>query len=132
MPVKPAPAYPNKYPCCGVVAVAAMAGVPFATAWNLLGQDRAHNWKGRTVHSARIAALYDLGYNVNTVQLYGQWTLRAFVEKYAKHGRSYMVHVRGHVMVVRDDIVIDQEGAIPADLHRKRLARVQCFTVIKG
>lgn len=129
MPAPTPPADPSKWPCCGVVAVAALAGVSFPVAWEVLGRGRAHNWRGRTMHHMRLDALTELGFRHNTVAMFTGVTLSKFALS-CRPGRAYMVAIRGHVVVVCDDMVLDQDGILPADLHPARRARVKAFTVI--
>src|SRR3546814_8916081 len=102
--------------CCGVLAVAIMADVPFQRAWDTLKpmQKRPGAWKGKTYHHHRIAALAILGHSAETATPTRRRTLTTVV-KSLEPGRTYMVRVRGHVVTVRNGIVVDQSGAHPID-----------------
>lgn len=136
--------YPDGYtgtsrdPHCGVLAVAICAGVSFETAWDIFKSYRTPRqrarWRGATNWQERDLALLQLKVDYGTLAVRRQ-TLLAFVRDVAKPGETYMVRVRGHVVTVRDGMVIDQTACAPASKHpsrRKFILRVTRITGKKG
>jgi hypothetical protein len=104
-------------PNCGVVSVAACAGVDYATArtavWNNLPPSRRVDWKGRTYFNERTHALSELQVNFITTWSRGHRQCMAFKTweaQHAKPGVTYMVSITGHVVTYRDGVAMDQCG----------------------
>jgi hypothetical protein len=104
-------------PNCGVVSVAACAGVDYATArtavWNNLPPKRRMNWKGRTYPNERTHALSELRVNFMTTWSRGyrqRMAFKTWAAQHAKPGVTYMVSVTGHVVTYRDGVAMDQGG----------------------
>lgn len=133
-------AYPEGYtpaaqePHCGVLATAICAGVtfdeareallsPFAT-YGIPAKYKGKLQRGMTWATQREAALLQMG--VTYVSLTGlpAMTLKTFVKRHAKAGRTYMVTVTRHVVTVRDGMVIDQSACAPVDQHPSRNKRL--------
>jgi len=109
--------------CCGVLAVAMLADVPFQTAWDALLslQPRPKRWRGGTTHTQRLKALALLGVATESAQGLPRRTLATIVRStLLEPGVTYMVRVRGHVVTVRNGIVVDQAGALPIAQHPSR------------
>jgi len=102
-------------PCCGVYAVAHLAGRPigefFNTARKLLG--RSGSWKGRTWWRERAVMLDHCGLayqDASPPQWYPRITLKTWARRHAQPGVTYLVDTTGHTQVVRDGFVTDQCG----------------------
>jgi len=119
----PAGARPG--PNCGVTAVAVAAGCPFEDAWRVMSAGKRGNWKGRTTHNERLAALRWFGVRFRPINFLFRETLVSFVRRRAEPGRLYYVWTTGHVQMVRDGVVLDQLG--PKPIHafwgRRKLIR---------
>jgi hypothetical protein len=97
-------------PNCGVTAIAIVAGVSFETAWQVIGQHKSGNWKGRTYRHDRIAALKKLGVRFKRLRQPSR-TLQTFVTDHTVRGATYMVELGSHM--VRVGLVADQSGVGP-------------------
>lgn len=110
------PAGTRMGPVCGVVAVAAAAGVDFDTAWRVmeplarvyLPAACRRGWNGLSTSRMREKALQQLGVGFHTVR-FPRMQLRTFAE-HARPGVLYMVRTTGHVQMVRNGSAMDQGG----------------------
>jgi hypothetical protein len=102
---------------CGVVAVAACAGVPYDTAWELLQGYTAkrtgkRKWTGGTFDHERAKALDVLGVARELVH-FNRGQFRTWARTQALPGRTYMVTITGHVVTYKDGVFMDQCGSGP-------------------
>jgi hypothetical protein len=128
------PADNRRGPNCGVTAIAIVAEISFAEAWEALAKARplaghrkpTGGWKGRTTAASRRVALELLGVSCLEVPLpwRGCMTLATFVKRCAKPGRRYLVTTSGHAQVVQNGHVADQTGSHPIALYWGRNKRV--------
>jgi hypothetical protein len=117
---------------CGVVAVAACAGVPYATAWDRLKcitarRTRGRTWTGGTFYHERTVALAELGVDYTVHHLGRGMLFRTWARTQAKPGVTYMVTITGHVVTYRDGVFMDQSGSGPVEtssVGRKRMRSV--------
>jgi hypothetical protein len=127
-------------PNCGLTALAVVAGVTLAEATaayirqypNYVGS----NWKGGTRWTYTMQAAKHLGvryvddtpledgYNIRIVKRMSlkirtvkRMSLKTFVKKHAIPGKRYMVRTTGHVQVLQDGMVLDQDGVRHIDDH---------------
>lgn len=103
---------------CGVTAVAAVAGVHFDEAFELIRKSRGagDRWKGSSNNFDRKKALDALGvkYTQQPRTRGPKQTLRKWIEWNAKPDATYIVTTTGHVQVVKGSTVLDQQG--PSDI----------------
>jgi hypothetical protein len=104
---------------CGVVAVAACAGVSYATAWDILKAHAARRmgkrkWTGGTFHYERAKALDVLGVKRELVR-FNRGQFRTWARTQALPGRTYMVTITGHVVTYKDGVFMDQCGSGPVE-----------------
>lgn len=105
---------------CGVVAVAACAGVPYDTAWDLLKGYTARRmgkltWTGGTFEHERAKALIVLGVAYERLTFKRGQQFRTWARTQAKPGVTYMVTVTGHVVTYKDGVFMDQCGSGPVE-----------------
>jgi len=105
----------SSLPCCGVYAVALLAGRSIGPFFNeakaLLGHNG--NWKGRTYWHERktLLELCGLAYqDVSPPAWSPRLCLKTWAKKHAQPGVTYLVDTTGHTQVVRDGVVIDQHA----------------------
>ena len=124
---------------CGILATAIFAGRTFQQAWDALHLEipfawkRSGRWKGKTNHGQRMAVLerWNVPHRVTPHVSKGslaflpeglgylpRCSVATFAARHAKPGVTYMLRVSGHVVTLRDGIVIDQSAAAPAACHR--------------
>lgn len=109
-------------PICGVLAVAVIANTTFAKATlaiksNMLPQQKRHG--GKTYHTQRLGALDQLG--VEYKDQIWDLTLNQFITKHAKPNTLYMINITGHVVLYKNDLILDQRGVISwTDFPNKR------------
>lgn len=126
---------------CGVCAVATVAGIPVSKAEQLLRAairfSPRTKWTGSTSTAQRAHVLTQLGFKLSQHYTFtkegrgkGQVTLTSWVRDWAAPGRTYLVVVTGHVVVVRDGMVLDQTGIHPAAKHRSARCHTQHVTEI--
>lgn len=101
----------RKQGICGVLAIAVAAGVTMAEAHdackrNLTPEQKRH--VRRTFDPQIAAALRDLGKEVTDYPIARRQTLRGWVADQMPPYETLLVFVSGHVMVVRDGLVLDQ------------------------
>lgn len=94
---------------CGVVAISVLAGVPFRAVWDFIktARNKGNSWTGYTYRQDREAALDHFGVKTTKITCASRRALRNFQPL---PGRTYMVRVGGHILVLRDGWVIDQCG----------------------
>ena len=128
---------------CGVLAVAIMAGRPFEEAWDAIKSRsrKRGRWQGGTTHSERVTLLKAWGIPHRTVyhspmarrgyikpagydDMLPICTLETFAKRYAKPGVTYMLRVSGHIVTLRDGMVIDQGYAGPVSGYFRRRSKV--------
>lgn len=113
--------------CCGVLAVANFAEVPFADVFNFikrLNPKRRANWTGATYDWERRKALEHFGVHWSVTDYKGNVSVGQFASHHAQLGRVYMVEVPRHVLVVRDEFVTDQGDDCHWSTHHNRRRRV--------
>lgn len=105
---------PSWWPCCGVTAVAVVAGVTFDQAYGYMGRNHGRSWKGVSNLPERRMAMDHFGviYGVPKVYYRKRVSFKAWM-KTAKPGTTYMIDVTGHTMVYRDGFLIDQSRFHP-------------------
>ena len=127
-------------PCCGVVAVAVVAGISQAQAEKMLRAEMPSHrsrWTGGTNKDQRNKVLAKLGIKFTSKYVFTvvngnlkRTTLAIYVREYTAPGRTYMLVTNHHVVTVRDGIVIDQRGPAPAAKHWAAKQRVRHVTEI--
>lgn len=123
------PAGVEKRGVCGVVTVAAAAGITFDQAWALLSCFYGPRWGGRTYAHHRHHVLAALGVRLTEERRLTQGkrrTLKTLV-RFLKPGVRYIIETTGHVQIVKDGIVLDQAGPRPVNdgwAERKRVQSV--------
>jgi hypothetical protein len=113
-------------PYCGVTAVAIAAGVSFECAWGALST--AHGvtqpcwpWKGTASRLTCGIALEYLGVKHREIPLTKKrMTLVRFVYDRAVPGKRYLVFTTRHAQIVRDSLVVDQQGSAHIAAHGGR------------
>lgn len=100
---------------CGVVATAIACRVSYTEVWNFFARNKRGSWKGSLAPFEMNSALRHFGCKVETTPY--TKSHRVTVADLARVTRnektSYMVYVRGHVLILRSGYYIDQRGAIP-------------------
>lgn len=105
---------------CGVVAVAACAGVTYDIAWGLIQGYTAkrlgkRKWTGGTFEWERAKALTALGVDHGVCAFKRGQQFRTWARTQAKPGVTYMVTVTGHVVTYKDGVFMDQCGSGPVE-----------------
>ena len=138
--------------CCGVFAVAYVAGKPIDEVFELFKKRyrKTSRWQGRTTSVIRHEMLNHLGVRcksmepgmVKTIKIpypdgikeayagTSSMTLAKWVDLNTAKGKTYIVDTTGHVQVVHDGIVHDQHGSKPVDVFWGRRKRVREATQI--
>lgn len=100
-------------PNCGVTAVAVIARVPIAEAHEVIRKIKgvSRRWRGGTSHADRIDALHHYGVPHTVYRLKDRRRLATWVRDRAEPGKTYMLRITGHVLVLRDGWCMDQKGA---------------------
>ena len=114
--------------CCGVLAVANFAGVPFADVWKFLTAlaKRRRTWKGSTYDWERRKALEHFGVTWTEKDYSGQpLTVAEFASWYARPGVHYKLHTKGHVMTLLDGVLTDQVMSVHYTAHRSRRSKLR-------
>lgn len=137
------PADFKKGPCCGVVAVAVVAGISQSKAEQLLRAEvpashatgRRRRFTGGTNKDQRSRVLTKLGIKHHGFYPFvklGMKTvnLTTYVTKWCAPGRTYMIITNRHVVTVRDGAVCDQSGVAPVWKHWTRKQHVRHVTEI--
>jgi hypothetical protein len=113
-------------PYCGVTAVAIAAGVSFERAWTALsiahGVTRpCEPWKGEATRLTCGIALEYLGIKYRQIPLpKKRMTLVRFVYDRAVPGKRYLVFTTRHAQLVKDHLVVDQQGSAHIAAHGGR------------
>ena len=114
---------------CGVTAVAAVAGVHFDKAFEMIKQieNRKGNWKGGSYTFSRRKALTKLGIKFEETVSVGRSnpSLKKWISWYARKGDVYIVSTSGHVQVVHGKTVLDQRGPAKIEEYWGRNKRVK-------
>lgn len=110
-------------PCCGVVAIATAAEVPFQNVWNLIGAGKRSTWKGYLSDEEISENLQKLHVSYRRVPLKFVMSLRDFAYISADHNRNkvFIVRTYTHFIVVRNTEVVDQYGV--CDIEGSRFRR---------
>ena len=119
---------------CAIVAFSAFSGVDYLTCENLFwaGVQRKgayscrKRWSGMTYPSQPFEVAKEL--NIELVEVpTRRMVLKTFIRKKAEPGVSYLICVTGHMMVLRDGIILDQNGSRYASVtifHNRMIQRV--------
>ena len=113
-------------PICGVLALAMAAGVSYPVAHATARQalfdmnPRRKRFGGSTTVSSIDLALKRLGVRSLLVKIDGTYRLRDFVAQKAKPGVMYLVRVPGHIMTLKDGMLLDQEKLISVSQYKNR------------
>jgi hypothetical protein len=99
-------------PVCGVVVVAAVAGITFDAAWGLLAGMHRPGWTGMTHEETRTKALRHLGVEVVRCLISGRSTLNTLAKR-LDPDRRYIVRTHRHVQLVHQGHILDQGGWRP-------------------
>lgn len=112
---KPSP----QQPCCGVFAVALMAGVSFEKATKAVRKvgNYGPNWQGSSYSSDRWMALLDLGCATKRVPNPDRLTFGKFFLT-LKWGPCYMISAGRHTFVLHEGLVYDQGRPEGVPLHK--------------
>ena len=108
-------------PICGVFAVALAAGVPTDQAYTVMAAYRKcpARWKGRTHRKDRMKALAHFG--VRTKAAYAPpETVQRFAATRARPGVHYMIEVAGHIMTLKDGVLMDQNQVEHVTGHKRK------------
>ena len=110
---------------CGVVALAIACGVAYQTMWSHFAakQKKPSAWKGSTYHSTYSPTLEKFGvtykhtsYEKPTSLFSRRSGSNMSVADFAlraKANTTYLVRVRGHVLILRNQFYFDQRGGFP-------------------
>lgn len=121
---------PKGKPNCGVVAVATALHLPYDKVWQLFAKGNPARWQGRTTMGEVLWHLVKLGGKYEDAEA-GR-SLKGWVEWHTVPNTTYVVHLGGHWVVVRDGIVVDQEQECPvADYKRNRKRVLHAFKIVK-
>lgn len=101
----------TRRPVCGVVVVAAVAGVTFSDAWGLLAGMHKPGWKGWTDERVRNTALMHYGVKLARIHV-NRTTLNALAPRLDPE-RRYIIRTSRHVQLVYRGQVLDQGGWRP-------------------
>lgn len=103
-------------PNCGVTAVAIAAQLPFSVVYAEFARRHKGNYKGRTTILERNRVMENFGVSWTKIQFY-RMNLRTWVRRCSKPNTLYMVTTTGHVQMVFNGIITDQNGVFQADVH---------------
>lgn len=108
-------------PICGVFAVALAAGVPTDAAYTVIAGYRKApaRWKGRTHRKDRMKALKHFGVTAKPIYAPPE-TVRRFAEYRARPGVHYMIEVAGHIMTLKDGVLMDQSQVEHYSTHKRK------------
>lgn len=117
----------RKQGICGVLAIAvasnrSMKQAHEACARNLMPHQKRH--VKRTYDEQIIASILGFGKSVEHLEVARQ-NLRSWVSRCARPGEHYLVFVSGHVLTVKNGLVLDQHSYAPVDEHPSRRQFVQ-------
>lgn len=108
-------------PICGVFAVALAAGVSTDAAYTVIAGYRKApaRWKGRTHRKDRMKALAHFGVTVKPNYAPPE-TVQRFHATKAQPGVHYMIEVAGHIMTLKDGVLMDQNQVEHVTAHKRR------------
>jgi hypothetical protein len=119
---------------CGVVALAVATGLPYQEVHSWFAARKRGNWKGSTRAKDRARFLEEKRIEFEAIgdEPEHQGTLQSFAAwaRYHAPGRTFIVTTTGHVQVVRDGQVLDQNYVGPAPgypLRRKRIRNLERY-----
>ena len=117
----------RKQGICGVLAIAVASRVTLAEAHaacarNLMPHQKRH--VRRTPDDQIFACLREFGRTVTEVPAQRQ-TLRKWVDQCSQPNETYLVFVSGHVLLVKNDVVLDQHCLAHYDEHTSKRQFVQ-------
>jgi len=110
---------------CGVLAIAVSSNVTMAQAHAACERNKMPHQKRhvrRTYDEQIIKSIQDFGYLTQEVPVERQ-TVRKWVS--TSGSGTFLVFVSGHVLTVRNGMVLDQEAHASADVHPARRRFVQ-------
>jgi hypothetical protein len=114
-------------PCCGIFAGALISGYEPQEVFDAYKavNNKTGRWKGSTNRKA-LVDLIQAKFGVKLKQIDGlkHMTVRNFHFKYAKPSATYLVYVRGHVMVINKGRLIDQWHCEPVETAKKNRCKV--------
>lgn len=111
---------PKNWPCCGVSAVATVCEVPFSLVLDYMRKrwGLTEAWKGSTNDFQRNDALTHFGCEFVETKIrpfkrdkrlkFWKWALL-----HAKPDTTYIVNIPGHVVVFRNNMIVDQNFSTP-------------------
>jgi hypothetical protein len=132
--------------CCGVFAVAYVAGKPIEEVFELIKKRyrKGNRWQGATSSKVREGMLKYFGVRFKPVHkviriayrdgikasyagtdLTGSGTLATWVDLHTVRGVTYIVENCDHVMVICDGIMHDQNRSGPISDYRRKRSRVE-------
>lgn len=118
-------------PNCGVTAIAILTGQPFKRVFEVMKMVKNGNWKGRTHDQDRARAIKALGFKAWTTKTEAPHpSLWQFAIYTAERDQSYMVLVPGHAVVIRNQMVQDQNGIFPIKHYNMRNRRVDEYSIL--
>lgn len=125
-------------PNCGIVAIAAATGTPYDDVWRWFKQRRGHNgnWKGRTHSIDYLPALRHFGKTLSYRDSWFDGTRLRLDDVGAlialEPGQTCIVRVRGHVVLMRGVMVLDNWHPEPRHVvdHPRRGAFVKEVFVV--
>ena len=103
----------TRMPCCGVAAVAHVAGLSIADTFEIFKTKlkKKSNWKGRTYDCERVVIMNALKVQHREYKGAGhRVTLAKFIDQHTKPDTTYMIRTTSHVQVVRNGVITDQRG----------------------
>jgi hypothetical protein len=125
-----------KKPICGVLAVAIAAGVSYdvahATMKKIAYEKGRKRFGGRTNRSWQHEALRRLAVKFTFKRIEGNMTLRKFIENHAERDKVYIAHVRGHVMILKNNCLTDQNKSRNYLLTKNMQQQILDYTRIDG
>jgi hypothetical protein len=117
-------------PCCGVYAVALIARVNFAEAWNLIRDQngKGPRWQGKTRIPQVLTALRSFAVDYRKEHDGRGRSVKNFVENYTRPSGLYLIRTGGHFMVVDRQLVSDQTlrsvRPTTASIARRRVTHI--------
>jgi hypothetical protein len=114
----------KRRPLCGLLALAIVCDITIKKATadyqHVIGKTKRSSWKGYTQHKHYADVIKHNWKRCEWRKVPEKPILRVWVDRCTVKGRTYLVRVSGHVMVVKDGWVVDQWHRAPAGEHRAK------------
>lgn len=121
---------------CGIFALHYITELPLAKIYNDYKNNFCRGlkrWNGSTRHVYRLRLLDILGLNYKEIKLEKEFTLKTVMKMFQNHKTPIMIRVRGHVMVLDNNLIYDQSniGGIDINKCKHKNRRVTSATTLK-